>query len=197
MRTPPSSRPSAPESNRPPAAFASRPLVARAFRERPFSTLLATGFGSGLSPFAPGTAGSLVTVAAAWLILHPLHGPSIPRAVGLLVSGLAVFAIGIPVTTRAARAMQAKDPGPIVLDEFAGQLIASAAVPLFAFSTPGRELFAWIVSFLSFRIFDVWKPGPIRRLQDLPDGLGIMVDDLLAGLLAAGMTVAVVGALGA
>jgi phosphatidylglycerophosphatase A len=193
MRTPPSSRPSAAESN----SSKPRPLVARAFRERPISTLLATGFGSGLSPFAPGTAGSLVTVVAAWLLVHPFHGPSIPRAVGLLVSGLAVFAIGIPITTRAARAMEAKDPGPIVLDEFAGQLLASSAVPLFAFATPGRELFAWVISFLSFRIFDVWKPGPIRRLQDLPDGLGIMVDDALAGLLAAGMTVAVVAALGA
>lgn len=183
-----------PESN--------RPLIARAFRERPFSTFLATGFGSGLAPLAPGTAGSAVALVIAWLVVHRLlrldfHVPSIPAAVGLLVSGLAVFAIGIPITTRAARAMEAKDPGPIVLDEFAGQLIASAAVPLFAFPTAGRAMAAWIVSFLAFRVFDVWKPGPIRRLQDLPDGLGIMVDDVLAGLLAAGMTVALIGALGA
>jgi phosphatidylglycerophosphatase A len=143
-----------------------------------------------------------VTAIAAWLVVHrlfdvhPLHGPSIPSAVGLLASGLLVFAIGIPITTRAARAMESKDPGPIVLDEFAGQLIASSPVPLFAYPTSGREAFAWAVSFVAFRIFDVWKPGPIRGLQELPDGLGIMVDDVLAGVLAAGMTVAVVAALG-
>lgn len=157
---------------------------------------LATGFGSGLAPLAPGTAGSAVMLVIAWAAVHRLHAPSIASAVGLLASGLVVFAIGIPITTRAARAMGSKDPGPIVLDEFAGQLIASAAVPLFVFASPGRELAAWIGSFLAFRIFDVWKPGPIRRLQDLPEGLGIMIDDLLAGGLAAGMTVLALGAIG-
>ena len=91
--------------------------------------------------------------------------------------------------------MGIKDPGAIVLDELAGQFIASAAVPLFAYASSARELFAWGVSFLAFRIFDVWKPGPIRRIQDLPEGLGIVLDDVLAGFLAAGLTVLVGGAL--
>lgn len=93
--------------------------------------------------------------------------------------------------------MGSKDPGAIVLDEFAGQFLASAAVPLFSYASGSRQAVAWIVSFLAFRIFDVWKPGPIRRLQDLPEGLGIVIDDVLAGILAAGATVLIAGALGA
>ncbi len=92
--------------------------------------------------------------------------------------------------------MGAKDPGVIVLDEFAGQFLASAAVPLFSYGSAGRAAIAWVGSFLAFRIFDVWKPGPIRRIQDLPDGLGIMIDDVLAGLLAAGVIVLFAGLLG-
>ena len=171
----------------------------RAFRERPFSTLLSTGFGSGLVPLAPGTAGSLVALvlaAAAVRALAPSHAASISAAVGLLASGLATAAIAVPLTTRTSRAMGMKDPKPIVLDEFAGQFIACAAVPLFAYSSGAREAVAWVVSFLAFRIFDVWKPGPIRRVQELPEGLGIVVDDVLAGGLAAGLTVLVGGALG-
>ena len=190
MRTPPSSPPSPAEST---------PSLARAFRERPITTFLATGFGSGLSPVAPGTAGSAVALALAWgavALFHPGHGPSIAAAVGLLASGLLTFAAGVPITTRASRAMGAKDTGAIVLDEFAGQFLASAAVPLFSYASAPRAAIAWIGSFLAFRIFDVWKPGPIRRIQDLPDGLGIMIDDVLAGLLAAGVTVLLAGALG-
>ena len=171
----------------------------RAFRERPFSTFLSTGFGSGLVPGAPGTAGSLVALAisaAAVRSLHGSHGASIAAAVGLLASGLATAAIAVPVTTRTSRAMGLKDPGPIVLDEFAGQFIACAAVPLFTYSSGAREAVAWAVSFLAFRIFDVWKPGPIRRVQDLPEGYGIVLDDVLAGGLAAGLMVLVGGALG-
>jgi phosphatidylglycerophosphatase A len=170
----------------------------RAFRERPLSTFLSTGFGSGLSPLAPGTAGSLVALAisvVAMRALNPSHGASIAGAVGLLASGLATAAIAIPLTTRASRAMGMKDPGAIVLDEFAGQFIASAAVPLFSYASSAREILAWAVSFVAFRIFDVWKPGPIRRIQDLPEGLGIVLDDVLAGFLAAGLTVLVGGAL--
>jgi phosphatidylglycerophosphatase A len=175
--------------------------LARAFRERPFSTLLSTGFGSGLFPKVPGTAGSAVALALAWVavhfipVFHVVHATSIPAAVGLLASGLVVFAVGVPLTTRTSRMLGAKDPGVIVLDEFAGQFIASAAVPLFAYASGARETAAWIGSFLAFRVFDVWKPGPIRTIQELPEGLGIMIDDVLAGALAAGLTILLGGAL--
>jgi phosphatidylglycerophosphatase A len=196
MRTPRSS--SASEAKSTPAASRADALR-RAFRERPLSTFLSTGFGAGLSPFAPGTAGSLVALVIAVVSVRALktpHAASIAAAVGLLASGLATAAIAVPLTTRTSRAMGIKDPGAIVLDEFAGQFIGCAAVPLFAYSSGAREALAWAVSFLAFRIFDVWKPGPIRRAQDLPEGLGIVVDDVLAGGLAAGLTVLVGGALG-
>jgi len=164
----------------------------RAFRLHPFATIVACGLGSGFSPVAPGTAGSAVALLLAWLLaclLHASHGPSLAAAVGLLASGLAIAALGIPAATRVARAMAAKDPGCIVIDEFAGQFLASCPVPLFRFETGSARAAAWIVSFLLFRLFDIWKPGPIRRLQDLPGGWGIVIDDVLAGLLAAGGTV--------
>ena len=105
-----------------------------------------------------------------------------------MVSGLAIGAIGVPLATRVARALGSKDPGCIVIDEFAGQFLAASPVPLFRYASPLAGAAAWVVSFLLFRLFDVWKPGPIARLQDLPEGWGIVVDDILAGLLAAGGT---------
>jgi phosphatidylglycerophosphatase A len=194
MRTAPSS---------PAAAAESTPSLARAFRERPVSTFLSTGFAVGLFPWAPGTAGSAAALAIAlagdrfFRLLYPSHGSSMAAAVGLLASGLAIGVVGVPLTTRTSRALGVKDPGVIVLDEFAGQFVASSAVPLFAYASTAREASVWLVSFLAFRLFDIWKPGPIHRLQDLPGGVGIMIDDVLAGALAAGATVLAGAALGA
>ncbi len=117
-------------------------------------------------------------------------------AVGLLMSGLAVGLLGVPLSTRAARALGSKDPGCIVIDEIAGQLLASAVVPLFPSRSLASQVGLWAVSFLSFRLFDIWKPGPIRRLQRLPEGWGIVADDLLAGALACGFTAALGWAVG-
>ncbi len=140
---------------------------------------------------APGTAGSAVALALAWSLarlLDPSHGASVRAGVGLLVSGLAIAAAAVPLSARVARALAQKDPGCIVLDEFAGQFLASAPVPLFRFGSAGAAAVAWAASFFLFRIFDVWKPGPVYRAQDLPEGWGIVADDVLAGLLAAGGT---------
>ena len=163
-----------------------------AWRRFPVSTLLSTGFGAGLAPWAPGTAGSAVGLAAAWLFSRTLtrNGESVAAGVGLLMSALVVSLVAIPLADRTARALGAKDPGCIVIDEVAGQLLASAAVPFFAYPTEAAAGLAWLASFLGFRLFDVWKPGPIRRLQHLPGGLGIVIDDVLAGLLAFGTTAA-------
>lgn len=173
----------------------SGPDTARALRERPLATILATGFGAGFAPVAPGTAGSLLGLAAAWLFsrsLSPLpHMPSVVAAVGLLMSGLVVALAAVPLTGRVAAALGSKDPGCIVLDEIAGQLLASAVVPLFAFPSPARAAAAWAASFFAFRLFDVWKPGPIRAWQNLRGGWGIVVDDIAAAALAAGVTAGV------
>jgi phosphatidylglycerophosphatase A len=111
------------------------------------------------------------------------------------MSGLAIAAAAVPLSTRAGRALRAKDPGCVVLDEVAGQLLASSPAPLFLYRSSAAAVAAWIVSFLAFRFFDIVKPGPVRRLQELPEGLGIVADDVLAGLLAAGVTAIVAGIL--
>jgi phosphatidylglycerophosphatase A len=172
--------------------------IRRAFKDSPVATLLSTGLGTGLSPFAPGTAGSALGLAAAWLLFRALSttGPSMTAAVGLLMSGLLIGLVGVPVSTRTARVLGAKDPGCIVIDEIAGQFLASAAVPLFRYPNLLMELLAWLASFFFFRLFDVWKPGVIDRLQDLPEGWGIVVDDVVAGLLAAGCVAAGASLLG-
>lgn len=156
----------------------------RAFAAAPFSALLATALGAGLSPVAPGTAGSLVGLAAAWLLLS--HGGIFGSPVGLLMSGLAIGLLGVAVSGPVCRALSAEDPGCIVIDEVAGQLIACAAIPLFQ-SPQGAAppLWAWIAAFLLFRFFDIVKPLGIRRIQSLPGGWGVVADDVLGGLYAA------------
>jgi phosphatidylglycerophosphatase A len=162
--------------------------VGRAFRDSPLITLLSIGLGTGLSPFAPGTAGSALALAGAWVLTRLLSTtpPSLTAALGLLMSGLLASLAGVFTSTRTARLLGARDPGCIVIDEIAGQLFASAAVPLFRYPTPRAEALAWLASFFLFRFFDVWKPGVVRRLENLPEGWGIMADDIAAGLLAAG-----------
>lgn len=173
-----------------PAVAASRANVGRAMRERPLATILATGFGTGFVPVAPGTAGSALALAAGWIAVAAFssHISSVVAGVGLLTSGLVLAGVAVPLTGGVAAAIGDSDPGCIVLDEMAGQLIASSVVPLFAYPSPGAAAAAWITSFLAFRLFDVWKPGPIRGWQDLPGGWGIVVDDVAAGALAAGVT---------
>ena len=182
MRTPVSSRRGERVSNE---------TLRRAFRDAPIAMFFATGLGSGLSPFAPGTAGSIVGLAVGVLLaaaLAPSHGVSLAPSLGLLMSGLAVAAAGVPISTRACRTVGAKDPGCVVIDEVAGQLLAASPVPLFAYPPGPAAVAMWLFSFFAFRFFDVVKPGPVRRLQDLPEGLGVVADDVLAGLLAAGAT---------
>jgi phosphatidylglycerophosphatase A len=177
---------------------ASRDRVAGALRERPVATILAIGLGTGLTPIAPGTAGSALGLAVGWIVvaLSSSHMPSVVAGVGLLTSGLLVAAAAVPVTGRVAALLADSDPGCIVLDEIAGQLLASSVVPLFAYPSPRVAGAVWIASFVAFRLFDVWKPGPIRRWQALPGGWGIVIDDVAAGLLAAGLTAGVASFVG-
>lgn len=157
----------------------------RAFSANPIAAFLATGLGTGLSPIAPGTAGSALALVLAWL-LHA-HGGIFGSSVGLLMSGLVVGALGVAVSEPVCRSLSAKDPGCIVIDEIAGQLIACAAIPLVpAFGAGGTAAWPWpwLSAFVLFRLFDVWKPGPVHRLQDLPRGWGVVMDDVAAGAFA-------------
>ncbi len=151
----------------------------RAFAAHPVATLLATGLGSGLSPVAPGTAGSLLGLALAWGLVS--HVAILASPVGLLMSGLAVGLLGVAVTGPVSRALESEDPGCIVIDEVAGQLVACAGV-LFV---TGAPWWAWAAAFVLFRFFDVVKPLGIARLQALPGGWGVVADDLGGGAAAA------------
>jgi phosphatidylglycerophosphatase A len=138
--------------------------------------VIATFFGAGLMKPGPGTYGSvaalLLWVGAAHLF--PMGLASLAAATA--VAALAATLIGIPAATIAARESGRKDPGFVVIDEVAGQWIALIAV------RPDWRHAA--LALLLFRTFDIWKPWPIRRLEQLPEGTGIMLDDVAAGLLA-------------
>lgn len=136
--------------------------------------LIATFFGIGTLGPGPGTWGS----AAAVLIWAGLAA-ALPRAEQpLVLAGMAAIAIaiGIPAATRAARASGKKDPGFVVIDEVAGQWITLLFVP-----ATWKTLLA---AFILFRGFDIMKPPPVRQLEKLREGTGIVADDVAAGLYA-------------
>lgn len=140
---------------------------------------LAFGFGSGLSPRAPGTAGS----ALGLLLALPLIG--LPGWAGWSVVALA-FVVGIPLCGRASRAMGVHDHGGIVWDEFVGLWMVLLTLP--------ADPRWWLAAFVAFRIFDIAKPWPIGLLdRRISGGLGIMIDDVVAGGYAIG-ALALIGA---
>ena len=133
---------------------------------------VAFGFGAGLAPRAPGTFGSAVGVVAAWWLLElPL--------VARVAIVLAVIVAGIFVCGESARRLGRHDDQRIVFDEIAGVLLTSLAVA-------EKSAFSLALVFVLFRVFDIWKPWPIRDVDhSLKGGLGIMLDDLIAAVYAA------------
>jgi phosphatidylglycerophosphatase A len=137
------------------------------------ANLVSTWFGCGYAPFAPGTAGSLAGVAIG-MGLHELTGFAGWRFLALAAVGSVP---GIWAATRTARSLKVKDPGVVVVDEVLGQWIALAgASPL--------NWKSYAAAFVLFRLFDIWKPPPARQFESLPEGLGIVADDLMAGAYA-------------
>lgn len=138
-----------------------------------WSRLIATFFGTGYLRPGPGTWGSAATLLA-WLAIAQIVPPPLRPYVCAALALLAV-AIGIPAATRVAHASGLKDPQFVVIDETAGQLITLIAAPV-----------AWkslLAGFILFRTFDILKPPPVRQLERLPEGTGIVLDDVAAGLL--------------
>ena len=138
------------------------------------SHILATWFGCGYAPVAPGTVGSLAAVAIAFA----LH-----EALGWQPYWFAVLAIvllvpGIWSADVVARAAGTKDPGLVVVDEVIGQWITIAGAVTLNWKS-------WVLAFALFRIFDIWKPPPVRQLERLRGGLGIVADDVMAGIYGA------------
>lgn len=130
--------------------------------------LLATGLYVGYSPFAPGTAGSLLGLVICWFFLPVSLTTHVLMAVILFFVG--VWA-SLPVESD-----HGEDPSMVVIDEIVGMLIALIATPV--------SLINFAAAFLAFRIFDVWKPYPANKAEQLPSGWGIMADDVVAGIYA-------------
>jgi phosphatidylglycerophosphatase A len=150
-----------------------RPAPA-AHRTPRWAELTATVFGIGRLKPGPGTWGSLSTVVL-WIgIAYAL--PPAMRTAAAIVLAIAVILIGIPAATLVARGAGVKDPQFVVIDEVAGQLIALIGAPL------GWKSF--LAGFILFRAFDIIKPPPVRQLEALPEGTGIVIDDAAAGLYA-------------
>ena len=151
------------------------PAVAGASsRIPPWASLAATFFGIGRMRPGPGTWASAATVLL-WAALAYSLLPSLRVPLGIALAAVAVL-IGIPAATQVARGSGIKDPQFVVIDEVAGQLVALIAVPL-----------AWksfLAGFILFRAFDILKPPPVRQLEALPEGTGIVLDDVAAGLYA-------------
>jgi len=150
------------------------PTVAGQSRAPLWATLIATFFGIGRLRPGPGSWGSAATVVL-WTVLASRLAPSLRTPVAIALA-LLVTVIGIPAATRVARASGLKDPQFVVIDEVAGQLIALIAAPL------GWKTF--LASFILFRAFDIVKPPPVRQLEKLPEGAGIVLDDVAAGFYA-------------
>lgn len=151
-----------------PESLLSNPADPRLLRD-PWCAL-ALGLGSGLSPRAPGTAGSLAAILLAWplVVLSPW---------ALLIAAIVSLPVGVFVCGRCSRKMGVHDHGSIVFDEFSGMWITLLAVPL--------VWHWWLFAFLAFRLFDVIKPWPISAIdRRVHGGVGIMLDDVIAGLFA-------------
>jgi phosphatidylglycerophosphatase A len=143
-----------------------------------WAMLVATFFGIGRLRPGPGTWASAATVLLWAALCHELE-PAWRTPVAIALA-LLVTLIGIPAASQVARGAGTKDPQFVVIDEVAGQLVALIAVPL-----------AWksfLAGFILFRVFDIVKPPPVRQLEAIPEGAGIVLDDVAAGLYALGTT---------
>jgi phosphatidylglycerophosphatase A len=139
----------------------------------------ATFFGAGLGKPGPGTWGSVATVLL-WVAYAKLAHPT-PQALALAVTAGIIIAItlGVPASTIVARESGRKDPQFVVIDEVAGQAIALLFSPV-----DWRHA---VIALVLFRLFDITKPFPARQLENLPEGWGIVFDDVAAGLYALGV----------
>lgn len=135
-----------------------------------FHYLIATVFGAGYFPKAPGTSGSIVAILVFWFI------PFTPLS--LLLCLIVLFFLGIWSASYVER-HEGEDPGKVVIDELVGQGVALLIIP--------QQLKYYLLAFILFRIFDILKPFPVKQLEKLPSGWGIMTDDLMAGIYANGI----------
>jgi phosphatidylglycerophosphatase A len=135
---------------------------------------VATWFGCGYFPLGPGTVGSLAAIGIAYgLVAAAGWRPFYFALLALAAAPLGIWSAGVT-----ARQIKSKDPGIVVVDEVLGQWITLAG----ALSLNWKS---WLAAFFLFRLFDIWKPPPVRQLEALPSGLGIVADDVMAGVYGA------------
>jgi phosphatidylglycerophosphatase A len=151
------------------------------------AVLIATGFGAGFIPFGPGTWGSIVGLLIAYELIEFFGSDALALQNILIIASAVSAALGLWASHRAEKIFDRKDASQIVIDEVCGQIIS------FVFIAPylvrlGANWRWWMLAGLAlFRAFDIFKPYPINRLQDLSGGFGVMMDDALAGIYAAAL----------
>jgi len=148
--------------------------------------LLTSCFGLGRLPLAPGTWGSL-PVAIVFGLMSQMQASAVIISIVMAALALAGSVICVRFAPAAIAATGKKDPREVVADELAGQAVTFLAIPFFipVILTTGQICIITSGGFLLFRLFDIAKPWPIRKLEKLPKGWGILADDLLAGVFAA------------
>jgi len=143
-------------------------------------TWFAIGFGSGLSPLIPGTAGSLLAILIFYFLILPFLNPFAYTFILILYVFLVVISFFFGLYLYRKTMIAEKDAKIFVWDEFVGMWIAAFPLVAFEYSWP------WIIfSFILFRFFDIWKPQPIRYFDKLDSPYGVMMDDVVAGLISA------------
>ena len=154
-----------------------------------FSSIIASVFGIGYFDVAPGTVMSFIAVPLAAMI-----GVFAGGGMGLLIASLIVFVIGVIACGDHVRHTGREDPPECVIDELAGQWLACSACLLsFGSMAPVTHISlpAFVLAFAGFRLFDIWKPWPVGWAdEEITGGLGVMVDDMIAGLMAGAVVVA-------
>ena len=135
-----------------------------------FAEIISTVFYIGRLPLAPGTWCSFIALLTWYFLRTHMEG------VFILYASLVLFFIGVAVTTIYSESLDQEDPPEIVIDEWVGQWIALWLIP---------HSFIWgLVSFFFFRVFDIFKLGPVKLMDDIKSGTGIMMDDVIAGIFA-------------
>ncbi len=129
--------------------------------------IIGSTFGAGYSPIAPGTAGSLVAIIALWFIPFSLSS--------LIIASIIFFVIGVWAATLCEQEW-GHDPGKVVWDEVVGMMVTVTLMP--------KQLVIYLLAFILFRLFDILKPFPANKSQQLPKGWGVMVDDVIAAIFA-------------
>ena len=135
---------------------------------------IATWFGCGYFPLGPGTAGSLAAIGIAYGLVRAAHWQPLYFAALALI----LLPVGIWSASVTAKKSKSKDPGIVVVDEVLGQWITLAGATSLNWKS-------WLAAFCLFRLFDIWKPPPVRQLEALPSGSGIVADDVMAGIYGA------------